>query len=71
MRPSPALARTKTSLRDRRSTCMDAGDPGVDKRRIEEFAMAMRDRLISWLAPPIVVPIILALMFWAAAATQR
>ena len=33
--------------------------------------MATRDRLISWLVPPIMVPIILALMFWAVAATQR
>jgi hypothetical protein len=33
--------------------------------------MATGDRITAWLVPPIMVPIILALMFWAVAAMQR
>ena len=57
--------------RDRRSAVWMPATEASRSIRIEEFAMATRDRLISWLVPPIMVPIILALMFWAVAATQR
>jgi hypothetical protein len=33
--------------------------------------MATSDRITAWLVPPIMVPIILVLMFWAVSATQR
>jgi hypothetical protein len=33
--------------------------------------MATKDRIIAWLMPPIMVPIILVLIFWAVAETQR
>jgi hypothetical protein len=38
---------------------------------IEETAMTKRNRMMLWLEPPIMVPIILVALFWIAAAIQK